>query len=76
MCREVKDLVREKKLAVWNEVVERVNVDFEGSKKEFWAFVGRKTKGKKWNIASLRNEAGVSVTSKKGKLEVFQKHYR
>ena len=38
-------------------------------------FVGRKTKGKKRNIASLRNEAGASVTSAKGKLEVFQKHY-
>ena len=27
------------------------------------------------NIASLRNKAGVLVTSMKGKLEVFQKHY-
>ena len=45
--REVKDLVREKKLTVWNEVVDRVNVDFEGSKEEFWAYIGRKTKGKK-----------------------------
>ena len=71
----MKNLVREKKLAVWNEVVEKVNVDFDGSKKEFWAFVGRRTKGKKQNIASLRNEAGVSVTSTKGKLEAFQKHY-
>ena len=49
--------------------MERVNVDFEESKEELWAFVGGKTKG---NIASLRNEAGVSVTSTKGKLEVFQ----
>ena len=63
MRREVKDLVWEKKLVVWNEVVERVNIDFEGSKKEFWAFAGRKTKGK--NIGSLRNEAGVSITSTK-----------
>ena len=72
LCREVKDLVREKKLAVWNEVVERVNVDFEESKKEFWVFVGKKTKGKKRNIASLRNEAGVSVTSTKGELEALR----
>ena len=43
----VKDFVREKKLAVWNEVVEKVNVDFDGSKNEFWVFVGRRTKGKK-----------------------------
>ena len=42
--REVKYLVREKKLAVWNEIVEKVNVDFDGSTKEFWAFVGRRTK--------------------------------
>ena len=40
--------------------------------RKFWAFVGRKTKGKKQNIASLRNESGVSVTSTKGKLEVLK----
>ena len=34
--REVQDLVREKKLVVWIEVVERVNVDFEGSNKDFY----------------------------------------
>ena len=33
--RNVMVLVREKKLAVWNEVAEKVNVDFDGSKKEF-----------------------------------------
>ena len=50
-----------------------MNADFEGSKKEFWAFIGRKNKGKKRNIAFLRNEAGISVTITKGtKLEVFQ----
>ena len=43
----MKDLVREKKLTVWNEIVEKVNVDFDGSRKEFWAFVGRRTKCKK-----------------------------
>ena len=32
--------MREKKLSIWNEVVEKVNADFE---KEFWAFVGRRT---------------------------------
>ena len=45
--REVKELVGEKKLTIWNEVVEKVNVDFDGNRKEFWAFVGRRTKGKK-----------------------------
>ena len=31
--------------------------------KEFWAFVSRRTKGKKKGIVALRNSAGVSVTS-------------
>ena len=73
--REVKELVREKKLTIRNEVVEKVNVDFDGSRKEFWAFVGRRTKGKK-NITSLKSDTGVSVTSTRGKLEVLQKHYQ
>ena len=49
-----------------------------GSKKEFWAFAGRRTKGKrKKNIPSLKSEAGVSVTkSTRGKLEVLQRHYQ
>ena len=29
--KEVKEAVREKKLSIWNEVVEKVNADFEGS---------------------------------------------
>ena len=33
-----------------------VNEDFEGSRKEFWAFVGRRTKGKYKNITSLNEE--------------------
>ena len=74
--REVKELVREKKLTIWNEVVEKVNADFDGSRKEFWAFVGRRTKSKKKNITSLKSDAGVSVTSTRGKLEVLQKHYQ
>ena len=49
---------------------------FDGSKKEFWAFVGRRTKGKKKNITSLKSDVGVSVTSTRGKLEVLQKHYQ
>ena len=74
--REVKSLVIEKKLAVWNEVVEKANEDFEGSRKEFWAFVGRRTRGKRRGIAALKNSAGVSVTSTKGKLDVLLKHYQ
>ena len=65
--KEVKETVMEKKLSVWNEVVEKVNADFEGSRKEFWAFVGRRTKGKYKYIASLKSKAGVSVTSTQGK---------
>ena len=50
-----------------------MNVDFDGSRKEFWAFVGRRTKGEKKNITSLKR---VSVTSTRGKLEVLQRHYQ
>ena len=73
--KEVKEAVREKKLSIWNEVVEKVNADFEGSRKEFWAFVGRRTKGKYKNITSLKSKAGVSVSSTQGKLEVLRRHY-
>ena len=67
----MKEAVREKKLGIWNEVVEKVNADFEGSRKEFWAFVGRYTKGEYKRIASLKSKAGVSVTSTQHKLEVL-----
>ena len=42
--REVKNLFREKRY-----ILEIMHVDFDGSRKEFWTFVGKKTKGKKWN---------------------------
>ena len=54
--REVKNLVRQK----WKEVVEKVNVDFERSRKEFWAFVSRRTKAKSKGISSLKNVDGMS----------------
>ena len=44
--KEVKQLVTEKKLQIWNKVVEKANSD-EGNKKKFWAFVGRRTKAKR-----------------------------
>ena len=44
--KEVKQLVIKKKLNIWNELVEKVNRDFDENRKEFWAFVGRKSKGK------------------------------
>ena len=75
--KEVKELVREKKLNIWRGDVEKANTDFDGSKKEFWAFVGRRTKGKREkNIPLLKSEAGVSVTSTRGKLEILQRHYQ
>ena len=40
------------------------------------AFVGRRTKAKKKGIVALRNNAGILVTSTKGKLEVLQSHYQ
>ena len=74
--REVKELVVEKKLSIWNEVLDRANSDYESNRKEFWAFVGRRTKGKKQAISALKNSAGVSVTSTKGKLQIFKEHYQ
>ena len=53
--KEVKELVREKKLNIWREVVEKANTDFDGSKKEFWAFVGRRTKGNRKKIIPSLN---------------------
>ena len=52
-----------KQLVIWNELVEKVNTDFDENRKEFWAFVGRKTKGKNKNIASLKSDTGMSITS-------------
>ena len=75
--KEVKELVREKKLNIWREVVKKANTDFDGSRKDVWAFVGRRTKGKrKKNIPSLKSETGVSATSTRGKLEILQRHYQ
>ena len=34
--KEVKQLVIEKKLNIWNELVEKVNRDFDENRKEFW----------------------------------------
>ena len=76
LWREVKDLVRKKKTDIWNDVVEKVNKDYEGSRKEFWALVGRRVKGKKKTIGFLRSDKGVSVTSIRGKLHMLQKHYK
>ena len=47
LWKVVKDFVRKKKTDMWNDVVEKVNTDYEGSRKEFWAFVGRKLKGRR-----------------------------
>ena len=71
-----RQLVIEKKLNIWNELVEKVNTDFDENRKEFWAFVGRQSKGKKKNIASLKSDTGLSLTSTRGKLEVLQRHYQ
>ena len=73
--KEVKELVRSKKIKAWNKVVEEVNNDYDGSRKQFWSFVSRKSRGKKGTISSLRNESGISVSSVKGKLEILEKHY-
>ena len=52
-----------KKTDIWNDIVEKVNTDYEGStcRKEFWAFVGRRSKGKKKTISSLITAKGVGM---------------
>ena len=53
-----------------------MNTDFDENRKTFWAFVGRKSKGKNKNIASLKSDTGLSLTSTRDKLEVLQRHYQ
>ena len=50
---EIKELVRKKKLDSWNEVIENANKDFDENKKEFWAFVGRTSKGQRVVVRAL-----------------------
>ena len=69
---EMKELVCKKKLYSWND---KANKDFYENRKEFWAFVGRTSKGSRKGIASLRSTSGSCVTSTKGKLEVLHEHY-
>ena len=72
----MKQLVIEKKLDMWNNIVEKANQDFEGNKKQSESFVGRKNKCKNVTISSLKSEAGISVPSTKGKLQILQQHYQ
>ena len=74
--KEVKQLVIEKKLDMWNNIVEKANQEFEGNKKQFWSFVCRRTKCKNKTISFLKSEAGISVSSTKGKLQILQQHYQ
>ena len=48
-------------------MIERANADFEGSRKEVWALVSRG----KINIGSVKNKAGISVTSTQGKFQTI-----
>ena len=59
-CRrsEIKELVHKKKLNFRNEVLDRANKDFYENRKEFWAFVGRTSKGNCKGIVSLRSTSG------------------
>ena len=43
-------------------MLEKANSDYDGNRKELWAFVGRRTKVRKRAISALRNNAGVSIT--------------
>ena len=70
--REVKNLVVEKKLEVWNDGIG--NSDFEGHREDYcWL---KETQDMKRGITVLRNSAGVLVTGAKGKLEVLKRHYQ
>ena len=60
---------------MWDEVVEKVNKDYECDKKEFWAFVKRNSKRSSKSIASLRGNGGSLVTSTQGKLNILKQHY-
>ena len=40
-------------------MVEKANSDFEETRKEFWAFMGRRTMGRRGGISLLRSDAGV-----------------
>ena len=66
----VEMLVRENKLTVWSEVVEKV---IDGSRKEFWAFVGRRMKARILLLWSFCNEyiQGVSSRYYKGTLSIW-----
>ena len=57
------------KLHIWNEVLEKANSDYD--RKELWAFVSRI-----YRKRALRNNAGVSIKSTKGKLQILQSHYQ
>ena len=65
--KEVKQLVIEKKLNISIELVAKVNTDFDENRKEFWAFVVRRSKDKMKNIASLKSGTGLSLTSTRDK---------
>ena len=54
-------------------MVEKVNTNFDENRKEI---VGRKSKGKNKNIASLKSDTGLSLMSTRRKLEVLQRHYQ
>ena len=70
--KEIKQLVIEKKFNIWNELVEKVNPDFDEHRKDLWAFVGRKSKDKRKNIVSLRSDTALSLTSIRGKSGMLQ----
>ena len=52
-------------LIMWNNIVEKANQDFEGNKKQYWSFVGRRTKCKNKTISSLISETGFLYPARK-----------
>ena len=72
---EIKELVRKKKLHIWNEVIEKANKGFMKTGKSFGHLLAGSSKGSRKGIASLRNRSGSCVTSTEGNLEVLREHY-
>ena len=66
------DLVIEKKLNIWNELLKKT---IQTLMRRVLGFC-REEKGKRKNINSLKSDTGLSLTSTRGKLEVLQKHYQ
>ena len=56
------DYVGISKRTIWNKVVKKVNVDIDGSRKNFWAA----------NITCLKSDSRVSAMSTRGQVRYYK----